>query len=205
MPPELIDQLRDIHGIASVPWWPLAPGWWLLLFLAGALLLGGRLWRQSLSAGLARLWLVFGGWRGEAIAALHQLREDLPRLPPREIASALSPLVRRIAMARHGRAACAGLHGDAWLAWLTARDPAGFDWRPHGAWLAHTPYAPVGQTRDDPAARAELAALLVAAEGWVRTPGGWLSGGYLGRRQGVPAVAENLRLLPQTTQIKRHV
>ncbi|RLW54638.1 MAG: hypothetical protein B6D69_04845, partial [gamma proteobacterium symbiont of Stewartia floridana] len=26
-----MDPLRDIRGIDTVSWWPLAPGWWLLL------------------------------------------------------------------------------------------------------------------------------------------------------------------------------
>lgn len=29
----LLEQLRDIHLPAEVSWWPLAPGWWILLFL----------------------------------------------------------------------------------------------------------------------------------------------------------------------------
>ncbi|MCG8013627.1 MAG: DUF4381 domain-containing protein, partial [Candidatus Thiodiazotropha weberae] len=26
-----MDPLRDIRGIDTVSWWPIAPGWWLLL------------------------------------------------------------------------------------------------------------------------------------------------------------------------------
>lgn len=29
----MLEQLRDIHLPAEVSWWPLAPGWWILLFL----------------------------------------------------------------------------------------------------------------------------------------------------------------------------
>jgi len=29
----LLEQMRDIHLPAEVSWWPLAPGWWILLFL----------------------------------------------------------------------------------------------------------------------------------------------------------------------------
>ena len=28
-----LDQLRDIHLPEAIGWWPLAPGWWLLIIL----------------------------------------------------------------------------------------------------------------------------------------------------------------------------
>ena len=30
---QLLSQLRDIRGLEDVSWWPLAPGWWILLGL----------------------------------------------------------------------------------------------------------------------------------------------------------------------------
>ena len=33
---EAVQQIRDIHGFAGVPWWPPGPGWWVL---AGGLIL----------------------------------------------------------------------------------------------------------------------------------------------------------------------
>jgi len=35
-----LDQLRDIHLPEAVSWWPLAPGWWLLMVLTCLLLVG---------------------------------------------------------------------------------------------------------------------------------------------------------------------
>ena len=29
-----LDQLRDIHLPEPILWWPLAPGWWLLIIMA---------------------------------------------------------------------------------------------------------------------------------------------------------------------------
>ena len=152
--------LRDIRGLDPMPWWPPAPGWWLLA-LAGlavllALLWGWHRWRVK------RL-----GWRIAARRELRALRRRLPGLDGKQAAAEASELIRRIAMARCGRAACAGLSGEAWLAWLAARDPQGFDWRREGRFLLTLPYAP---RVDDPATRAQVARLLAALGPWLAAP-----------------------------------
>jgi hypothetical protein len=38
MNPDLMAQLRDIHSAPAVPWWPPAPGWWLVALLVLAVL-----------------------------------------------------------------------------------------------------------------------------------------------------------------------
>lgn len=38
MNPDLLSQLRDIHGAAPASWWPPAPGWWVLALLLLAIL-----------------------------------------------------------------------------------------------------------------------------------------------------------------------
>lgn len=32
-PQDLLSQLRDLDAPAAIGWWPLAPGWWILIFL----------------------------------------------------------------------------------------------------------------------------------------------------------------------------
>lgn len=64
-PNDPLAQLRDIHLPAEVSWWPLAWGWWLLISLAGAALIGliwtllkryqGRLYRRQAQAQIDRL------------------------------------------------------------------------------------------------------------------------------------------------------
>ena len=158
------ENLRDIHEVMGNPWWPPAPGWWLLL--AAVCLLALTLWRFD------RIWrlripiplLTLGSWRLDAARALRKLRRDLRRRPTKESASELSELLRRIAMASHGRGACAGLHGDDWLVWLSDMDPKGFDWHSRARLLLDAPYAPPGA---DEADLKTLATLLDAAMDWV--------------------------------------
>ncbi|MGD2084175.1 MAG: DUF4381 domain-containing protein [Chromatiales bacterium] len=151
--------LRDIRGLDSVPWWPVAPGWWYLL---AALLLTFAL------ALLLRWWLrrVRRNWRDEARAELRRLRRGVQRGDAREALGETAELVRRIAMARFGRRACAGLIGEDWLAWLQANDPRGFEWRREGRILIDALYAPPG-TRVE---RRQVMRLLDAILAWTAEP-----------------------------------
>ena len=140
MNPELLaSQLRDIRGLDAIPWWPLAPGWWLVAIGVVALvwLLGTRLpvWRWPRPT--RRL-----AWQRTAARDLRALRRRVGHEDSKRLAGELSELLRRIAMARCGRDACAGLSGKDWLQWLSANDPLGFDWTRHGDLLTRLPYAP---------------------------------------------------------------
>ena len=97
--------LRDIHLPEAVGWWPQAPGWWLLAGLA-LLLAASLLWlrRQYRRRRYRRL-------------ALREL-EQLAGLPAAELAVGLSRLLRRAALSHFPRGECAGLSGEAWLAFL---------------------------------------------------------------------------------------
>jgi len=149
--------LRDIHGLDAVPWWPIAPGWWLLTGLLALLVL----------AAAGRYWLLYHGpwigWRGDARRQLRALKKSLPVEDPHSIADRLSELLRRIAMAHKGRREAAGLTGDDWLQWLATQDNSGFDWEQRGQLLLTAPYMPPALA----VARDELAALIVAARHWV--------------------------------------
>jgi hypothetical protein len=160
-------ELRDIHVDMGQPWWPPAPGWWLLL--TALLVLGLLLWRYDPRW---RLYLplpvlTLGTWRWEAAQALRALRRRLTHEPVKAVAGELSELLRRIAMARHGRPACAGLHGETWLAWLTANDPQGFDWLRDARALLTAPYAQPAAANTQ---RAALQRVLDATMEWVAAP-----------------------------------
>ena len=110
MDPEQLP-LRDIHLPEAIGWWPLAPGWWLLLALA---LIGlGLLLRHFLRA-RAR-----GAARRQALQQLGQLTAEYEQ--HRDAAAFMaqvSSLLRRTMLAYAPREEVAGLTGDDWLAWL---------------------------------------------------------------------------------------
>ncbi len=162
MIPELA-QLRDIHGIDAVPWWPPAPGWWLILAAAVLLILIVWKWRSTLRLRIPIPGITRGDWRWDAARQLRALRRRAKKQPSKATAGELSELLRRVAMARIGRDACAGLTGTDWLEWLQANDPKGFRWQDEGGILLDLPYAPP----DTESGGAELIRLIKAAHDWV--------------------------------------
>ncbi len=137
-----IEQLRDIHGIQSVPWWPPGPGWWLLAAAIVALVVLAWRFRTSIRLRIPPLPVfTMGSWRWDAARRLRDLRKRALTQDSKQTAGELSELIRRIAMARLGRDACAGLTGEPWLAWLKGNDPKGFDWPHRGSccWRSPTP------------------------------------------------------------------
>lgn len=150
---DLLAQLYDIRGLDSISWWPLAPGWWVLLILGAAAAI--TVYRRRLA--YAR------SWKGDAWRNFVALDKRLRGGNAQDVAAELSALIRRVAIRSYSRAECAGLQGKDWLRWLTTKDPGGFDWASNGALLIEAPYAPPG--RDVPAESLRL--LIRAAKKWV--------------------------------------
>lgn len=159
MNPDIIArQLKDIEGLDAIGLWPLAEGWWLLgLAMLVALWLLRLVWLRYVLGQRRAVW------RGHAQAELRQLRQQLGTSSSKEIVGQLSELLRRIAMARCGRDACAGLTGDDWLYWLKTQDPKGFDWPVQGRALIDLAYAPPGADADQKVIRR----LIRAVGAWV--------------------------------------
>jgi len=154
---DLLSRLYDIKGLDRISWWPLAPGWWALLAMAAlALIVGGVVYRRRLA--YAR------SWKGDASRAFAALDAQLAQGDVQKAGAALSGLMRRVAMKRYSREECAGLQGQDWLHWLTAKDPAGFNWAEHGQLLVEAPYAPPGHH----ATAEPFKALIAAARGWIK-------------------------------------
>ncbi|MCP4695622.1 MAG: DUF4381 domain-containing protein [Gammaproteobacteria bacterium] len=156
MDPSIGLLLRDIRGLDPAPWQLPAPGW--LLLLGGTLLLAGFVvWWWKYRRGRS-------AWQIDGYRQLHALRKRLNKKDEaKKLVADFSELLRRIAMARHGRDSCAGLQGEAWLKWLQTHDPMAFKWQEAAQVLLTLPYAPPGT----PIETARLHELLDAATMWV--------------------------------------
>jgi hypothetical protein len=153
--------LRDLHLPEPIGWWPLAPGWWLVIALVligiGWLLL--RAWRRY----------QFHAPRRYAIRALAAVEvEYLARRNPVTLGQQLSELLRRTMLAYAPRHEVAGLTGDAWLEWLDKDMPVPYFHTEGGKSLLHLPYRdPQGDFRD-----VDINALLAAVKNRLDTPVG---------------------------------
>lgn len=95
-----LDSLHDLVLPPSVHWWPLAPGWYLILALMGLLVV----WY---------LWRKWKHWRANAYR-----REALRQLAQLQDAPAVAELLRCTALAIESRSEIAGKTGTEWVDWL---------------------------------------------------------------------------------------
>ena len=111
MNPDLLSQLRDIHAAAPVPWWPPAPGWWVLALLVLAILvwLGGRLLKRLRNRKRRRQMLA---WVDHLNANTDPLRE------PQAYLSTLNRIFKLIALRAFPGQPCAALNGQDWADFL---------------------------------------------------------------------------------------
>jgi len=103
--------LRDLHLPEAVGWWPLAPGWWVVIALVAiGLVYLVRRYLQKRARGAARRHALLQ--LANLTAEFEQHRDAIA------FSSGLSELLRRTMLAYAPRHEVAGLTGDAWLAWL---------------------------------------------------------------------------------------
>lgn len=100
--------LKDIHLPEVITWWPLAIGWWLLIVVVLAALVGSyrlykRLTRQTATKQAKAVLLTIR--QGASDDVLFTVK-------------ALSACLRRVAISVDSRQQTAGLVGDAWLSYL---------------------------------------------------------------------------------------
>jgi Domain of unknown function (DUF4381) len=100
-----LDRLHDIVTPPLIPWWPPAPGWYVLAATLLVVVLGLVLC----------FWL---RWRANAYR-----REALRTLDSAVDVATIAALLRRTALAESSRSEIAALTGNAWVDWLTARSP----------------------------------------------------------------------------------
>jgi hypothetical protein len=100
-----LERLHDVALPDPVPWWPPAPGWYLVA-TALVLLLGLIAWRRW------RRWRAVA-YRREALRALAAARD----------AAGIAEVLRRTALAVAPRTEIAALGGTSWPDWLANRCP----------------------------------------------------------------------------------
>lgn len=105
----LLQQLKDLHNPASVSWWPLAVGWYGVIFL--------------LLLVLSLFGFLFYRYRQRKkrhdfiFQQLTSIEKKLLDHDPTAV-SDCSVLLRKIALLHFPRQEVAGLHGAAWLEFL---------------------------------------------------------------------------------------
>lgn len=103
--------IRDLHLPEAIGWWPLAPGWWIVIGLAAFALL----------IALRRAWIARrrNAARRYALQQLQQYTEAYTQHGNAvELGTQLSELLRRTMLAYAPRKEVAGLTGEEWLRWL---------------------------------------------------------------------------------------
>lgn len=151
--------LRDLHLPPPIGWWPLAPGWWLVIALVliglGWLLL--QAWRKR----------QFHAPRRYAISALAVIEaEYLEHRNPVVLGRQLSELLRRAMLAYAPRHEVAGLTGESWLAWLDRDLSVPYFHTEGGKSLLQLPYRDPNSDFSD----VDVSALLAAIKKRLSTP-----------------------------------
>lgn len=100
-----LDRLNDIVVPPDVSWWPLAPGWYLVLALLSGLI-----------AYFMVKWIV-------RFRANRYRRAALRQLAAANDISGIAEVLRRTALAIVPRTVVAGKSGKAWLDWLALQCP----------------------------------------------------------------------------------
>jgi hypothetical protein len=109
--PDPLSKLRDIHLPEPIGWWPLAPGWYLLVLLVIAILI-------TIIFFLRRYYLN-GSAKRDALRLLKIYQQQYQSEMNSQISSAhISLLLKRVALAYFPRARVASLQGDEWILFL---------------------------------------------------------------------------------------
>lgn len=147
--------LKDIHPPGDPSWWPPAPGWWLLAFLLLLLAIwaGRALWRRH----RARVR------RRRVLAHLDGLVAGYTPEQACEFVTAVSTLLRRVALSHYPREQVAPLTGEDWLRFLDTHGGKGRFGQGAGRVLAEGAYR--RECEVDPKALAGLARAWIEAQG----------------------------------------
>jgi hypothetical protein len=156
--PTSLQNLYDIIMPAPVPWWPLAPGWYVVggAALALAVWAGWRWWQHWQAA----------AYRRAALAELQQLKirtaDNVQRVTALQ---ELPALVKRTALMAFPRQQVASLSSTAWLEFLDRTGHTDAFTRGRGQLLPVLAYDPHAASR---LASQDMAALFRVVSTWIR-------------------------------------
>lgn len=131
---DILQQLKDIKQPPPVSWWPLAPGWYILLGLAIVILLVGtyygyRYWRRARR-------------RRKVLAEVDALRLTFAQNADKQyIASRLSIILKQVLFVAYSPQEVGGLHGEDWLLFLDKASGSSEYTQGSGRLLITAPYA----------------------------------------------------------------
>lgn len=126
--------LRDIHLPGQIPFWPPAPGWWILAALVLGSVIGG--------------WLLYRRHAEMKRSATRLARIELQQIISRyesdrdalDLLRQLSVLLRRLSISLFPRTEVASLTGQAWLEFLDRQSRLEQFSTGTGRLLAEAPY-----------------------------------------------------------------
>ena len=114
MNPDLLSQLRDIHTAPPVPWWPPAPGWWVLagVLLLSLVWLGRRGVARYRDRQRRKQMLAWVDHLNSAVDAQHE---------PQVWLATLNRIFKLVALRAFPHEHCAVLAGQAWVDFLVSQ------------------------------------------------------------------------------------
>lgn len=108
--PNPLDQLKAIHAPTDVNAWPLAWGWWVLIFAAVLIIIGGiLLWKRYRAFTLAKR---------QALQLVEQTSPDSPAA-----VATLNQILKRVSRHYDENVNTASLYGDKWTDYLVEQLP----------------------------------------------------------------------------------
>lgn len=114
MNPDILSQLRDIHGAPPAPWWPPAPGWWVLALL----LLVALAWLARALLNVRRKHVR----RKQMLAWVDHLNATVdPARDPQAYLGTINRIFKLVALRAFPDQQCAVMAGEQWSEFLINR------------------------------------------------------------------------------------
>ncbi|RUR09548.1 DUF4381 domain-containing protein [Legionella septentrionalis] len=165
-PQQELAHLRDIHIPPAIGWWPLAPGWYVILCLLAVALF-------ALAFFLYRHYKR-GRAKRHALRILKTYRLEYAQQGNAQITCArISELLKRVALVYFPREQVASLQGEDWINFLD-KTGRGIDFQPLKMELLELPFQPDNRTQAPPQNKlpkqqsGKLPLLFMQTEKWIK-------------------------------------